>query len=195
MQISSVRIENFRCVRELELDLDETTVLIGANNAGKTAIMEAIRIVLTRRWGQRGTGFTEYDVHCPGEAIDPRAAPPVRVSLKFEEDPDEPWDPDMVAALEDQLVLSDQGANLAALRVTCQWSEEKEGFEPSWEFLDAAGQPLTNKSQRATNLSNFFGYAPLFYLPALRDAADEFGARDLPPAGPSIIMRAQGVGS
>lgn len=177
MKINKVRIENFRCVRELDLELDETTVLIGANNAGKTAIMEAIRIALSRRWGQRGTGFTEYDVHCAEETHDPKTAPPVRVFLNFEEQPDQPWDADMVAALEDIAVLADNGSNLIALRVTCQWSEEKESFEPAWEFLDAAGQPLTQKAQRAMNLSGFFAYAPLFYLAALRDAADEFGAR------------------
>lgn len=177
MKINRVRIENFRCVRELDLELDETTVLIGANNAGKTAIMEAIRIALSRRWGQRGTGFTEYDVHCSAETHDPKVAPPVRVLLNFEEEPAQPWDVDMVAALDELVVLSDTGSNLISLRVTCQWSEEKESFEPAWEFLNTAGEPLTQKAQRAMNLSGFFAYAPLFYLAALRDAADEFGPR------------------
>lgn len=177
MKISTVRIENFRCVQELDLELDETTVLIGANNAGKTAIMEAIRIALSRRWGQRGTGFTEYDVHCSAEYHDPKVAPPVRILLNFEEEPAEPWDPDMIAVLDELVVLSDSGSNLISLRVTCQWSEEKESFEPAWEFLNTAGEPLTQKAQRAMNLSGFFAYAPLFYLAALRDAADEFGPR------------------
>lgn len=39
MRISHLRVENFRCIRELDLVLDETTVLIGANNTGKTAIL------------------------------------------------------------------------------------------------------------------------------------------------------------
>ena len=64
MRISHLRVENFRCIRELDLVLDETTVLIGANNTGKTAILEAIRIALSRRWGRRGTGLTENDVNC-----------------------------------------------------------------------------------------------------------------------------------
>jgi len=177
LRIDRVHIENFRCVRDLDLVLDETTVLIGANNAGKTAIMEAIRIALSRRWGQRGTGFTEYDVHCPGEVGDPKTAPPVTVLLEFREDSETPWDPDMVAALDDLVMLADGGGNFISLRVTCQWNEEKEAFDPAWEFLNAAGEPLTQKAQRATNLSGFFAYAPLFYLAALRDAADEFGPR------------------
>ena len=62
MRITKLRIRNFRCISSLDLDLGDTTVFIGPNNAGKTAILDAVRIVLTRRWGQRGTGFTEHDV-------------------------------------------------------------------------------------------------------------------------------------
>jgi putative ATP-dependent endonuclease of the OLD family len=56
MQIKSLKIKNFRSIKELELVLGETTVFIGPNNAGKTAILDALRIVLTRRWGLRGSG-------------------------------------------------------------------------------------------------------------------------------------------
>ena len=177
MRIARARIENFRSLRALDIELDQTTVLIGANNAGKTAIMESIRIALSRRWGQRGTGFTEYDVYCEGETHDPKVAPPVRVKLCFEEDPGSPWDDDMVAALSDLVTLNNQGRNLVTLRVTCPWNPEKEAFDPAWEFLNPDDEPLSQRSQRATNFSGFFGYAPLFYLAALRDAADEFGPR------------------
>lgn len=85
MQISKVRIRNFRSVKNLEMDLGPTTVLIGPNNTGKTAILDAVRNVLTRRWGQRGTGFTENDVHRPNEQGDPKTLPPVTVEIVFEE--------------------------------------------------------------------------------------------------------------
>ena len=72
MRISRLRIENFRSIRNVDIELGQTTVFIGPNNAGKTAILDAVRIVLTRRWGQRGTGFTEHDVHRPDQGGDPR---------------------------------------------------------------------------------------------------------------------------
>lgn len=177
MQIKQLRIENFRCIRELELDLDETTVFIGANNSGKTAILEAVRIALSRRWGSRGTGFTEFDVHCPGQDHDPKTADPVRVFLRLEDTAEAPWDADMVADLEGPAVLTDQGRNLIWLRVTCEWNTETEAFEPIWQFLTAAGEPQFQGARRATNTSPFFSYIPIFFLPALRDAADEFGSR------------------
>jgi predicted ATPase len=51
MRITSLKIENFRSIKSLDLELGETTVFIGPNNAGKTAILDAVRIALTRRWG------------------------------------------------------------------------------------------------------------------------------------------------
>jgi putative ATP-dependent endonuclease of OLD family len=71
MRITRIHIENFRCIRNLEVELGDPTVFIGPNNIGKTAILHAIRIVLTRRWSQRGSGFTEHDVHRPARGVIP----------------------------------------------------------------------------------------------------------------------------
>ncbi|MGH8679676.1 MAG: ATP-dependent nuclease, partial [Burkholderiales bacterium] len=176
MRITRLKIENFRSIRNLDIELGDTTVLIGQNNAGKTAILDAIRIVLTRRWGQRGTGFTENDVYRADEHGDPKTLPPVRIEIVIEEPSAGAWDPDMVAALEDILALLPDGRSVLTLRVTCAWSEEKEAFEPAWQFLDSAGAALPER-RRATNLTGFFGYIPLFWLGALRDASDEFTPR------------------
>ena len=83
------------------------------------------------------------------------------ISLILEEPQTGAWDADMVAALDEIIGVSQDGRNLITLRVTCAWNEEKEAFEPAWEFLDPAGQPRTEK-RRATNLTGFFGYLLFF---------------------------------
>ena len=62
MEITRVLIKNFRSIKDVDIVFHPTTVLIGPNNIGKTAILDAVRIARSRRWGQRGTGFTEHDV-------------------------------------------------------------------------------------------------------------------------------------
>jgi putative ATP-dependent endonuclease of OLD family len=177
VRITRLHIENFRCVRDLTVELGDTTVFIGPNNAGKTAILDAVRIVLTRRWGQRGTGFTENDVHKSDPEGDPRTLPPVRITLTMEEPAAGQWDADMVAALEDIVAVHPDGQrNMLTIRVTCAWNPEKEVFDPSWQFLDAAGEPMPER-RRAINLTGFFGYMPIFWLGALRDASGEFTPR------------------
>lgn len=54
----------------------------GANNVGKTAIIDALRMVLMRWWGQRGTGFKEHDVHRADDRSDPRTLPPASLLRK-----------------------------------------------------------------------------------------------------------------
>jgi hypothetical protein len=47
--ITSVEIENFRCFRKLRVDgLAQVNLIVGANNAGKTALLEAIEAVMSR---------------------------------------------------------------------------------------------------------------------------------------------------
>lgn len=46
MQIQSLSIRNFKSIRELEiLDVESSLILVGKNNTGKTAVLDAIRAV------------------------------------------------------------------------------------------------------------------------------------------------------
>lgn len=178
MRISRLSIKNFRSIKALDLDLNETTVLIGPNNAGKTAILDAVRIVLTRRWGQRGTGFTEYDVHLTDEHADPKAPPGVAIEIRVEEQWAGEW-PDALQQDLDEIAQTDPitGKTFIILRASCAWNEAQGIFEPSWIFLNAAHAPLVGGSARRMNLERFWQYLPVFYLGALRDVDDEFSSR------------------
>lgn len=178
MRITRLRIENFRSIRQLDIELGDTTVFIGPNNAGKTAILDAVRIALTRRWGQRGTGFTEYDVHLQSEADDPKTSPGVAIELRAEEAVAGEW-PDALQQDLDEIVQTDPatGRSFISLRASCAWSDAEGCFQPSWAFLNAARAPLVGQSARRMNLERFWQYLPAFYLGALRDADDEFSPR------------------
>lgn len=178
MRISYISIRNFRSIKSLDLDLSETTVLIGPNNSGKTAILDAIRIVLTRRWGQKGTGFTEYDVHLADEESDPKASPGVSIEIRVEEQAAGEW-PDAIQQDLDEIAQTDPvtGKTYIILRASCAWNEEEGNFEPSWVFLNAGRAPLVGGSARRMNLERFWQYLPVFYLGALRDVDDEFSSR------------------
>ncbi len=178
MRVTRVEIENFRSIKHLVVDLGETTVFVGPNNAGKTAILEALRIALMRRWGQHGTGFTEYDVHLTSDADDPKTSKGVSIELHTEESRPEEWPETIGQDLEQIVQLNpNTGVRSIALRVTCAWSEDSAAFEPSWEFLNAARDPLPGRSARRMNLERFWRYLPVFYLSALRQVDDEFSPR------------------
>ena len=175
MRITRIEIENFRSIRHLAVDLGDTTVFVGPNNAGKTAILDALRIALTRRWGQRGTGFSEYDIHLGGDAADPKTSSGVSIELRSEEGEPQEW-PDTVSQDLGDIVQLDPATDRRsiALRTRCEWDKNTSAYEPSWEFLDAKREPLAGRSARRVNLDRFWRYLPVFYLGALRDVGDEF---------------------
>lgn len=43
VRIAKVNIKNFRCLQDLDLEVNELTVLIGANSAGKSSVLKALR--------------------------------------------------------------------------------------------------------------------------------------------------------
>ena len=49
-RITRVHIRNWRSIKDLTLDLGSMTVLVGANNAGKTNILSALSFLLGPRW-------------------------------------------------------------------------------------------------------------------------------------------------
>ena len=75
MHIASIRIRNFRVLKDIEIPLARTTVLIGENNSGKSSVLDCISLTLGRRWGQRGTGFSEYDVTIDSDVAPDDAGP------------------------------------------------------------------------------------------------------------------------
>jgi putative ATP-dependent endonuclease of the OLD family len=178
MKINRIHIENFRSIKCLDVELAETTVFIGPNNAGKTAIIDALRIALTRRWGQRGTGFTEYDVHLATEKDDPKKSPGVTIEIHAEEASPGEWPEGVQQALDEIAQLDPKtGKSSITLNVKCAWNEAEAIFEPRWAFLNAARQTLVAGAARRLNLERFWQYVPVFYLGALRDAEDEFSVR------------------
>jgi putative ATP-dependent endonuclease of OLD family len=178
VKVTRLKIENFRSIKDLDFPLSSTTVLIGQNNAGKTAILEALRIALTRRWGQRGTGFTEYDIRLETDESDPKLAPPVKIEIELSEQAAGEWPQEIHDELADVVQVDPTSGNATIiLRVTCSWDTVSESYSPKWEFLGSTRAPLTGKGARIVNMSRFFEFIPTFYLDALRDASDEFSAR------------------
>ena len=67
MLLRRVEITNFRALAKVTVDLDDTTVLIGENNSGKTSFLEALKIALTQSANRRGDTFDDDDHHLASE--------------------------------------------------------------------------------------------------------------------------------
>jgi putative ATP-dependent endonuclease of OLD family len=178
VKLTSARIRNFRSLRDVTIEFAGTTILLGENSTGKSAVLDALKLALNRRWGARGTGFVEYDFFMDDHAKDPKASPGISIELLFKESVPDEWHEDLTSDLNDVVVTDlETGIDSIRLRTECCYDESTQAFEATWSFLALDGSLLSKKSQRATNLSRFFDYVPLFSVSALRDVAHEFSPR------------------
>ena len=92
MHLTKIQISNYRGIKNLDLDLAPTTVLIGENNCGKTTVLHALRACLqTLKNSGRSTPFDEFDFHFDSQTADPTTAPKIEIILIFEESKPGEW--------------------------------------------------------------------------------------------------------
>ena len=176
MKLRKLQIENFRGLKKLELELADTTVLIGENNTGKTAVLHALRLCLYELGSRRRAVFNTFDFHFKDASSEPSSADPIQITLTFSDDAAGSWDQQLIAQLQRLRILQiDQdGRNHVIFRVTCSYDPQSKDYNQGWTFLNITGQPLASVSDTALNTIQ--REATYYYLPALRDAARHFDA-------------------
>jgi len=178
MKLREIIVKNFRCLEDVTIPVADTTVLVGANNSGKTALLEALRIALPRSVAGRESPFNEYDYHMVKADDSPQSGGGIVVELWFREDAPNEWPDSLVQALTD-IIQTDPIMDLDSigLRLSSQYDALAKEMVTKWEFLALDGQPLGGKGADPRNLPRFLPYIRYFYLSSLRDSADEFSPR------------------
>jgi len=178
MKLREIIVRNFRCLVDVVIPISDTTVLVGENNSGKTALLEALRIALPRSAAGRGTPFNEYDYHMVKASDSPQTSEGIVIELLFREDSPDEWPDSLIQALHD-IIRTDPVTDLDSigLRLSSKYDGTAKDIVTKWEFLALDGQPLGGRGAISGNLTKFLSYTRLFYLSALRDSDDEFSPR------------------
>jgi len=174
MFLTKIDIKNFRGIVELSLSLDETTVLIGDNNTGKSTILAAIQICLNSALNKKGGAFGEYDYHLKDKDGQPTDAVPIEITLTFSESEQEEWSDEIIRMLNGVTGIGQNDLQCVILRATSRYDDATKSFTTSVDFLNPQQQALRGNPPNA--LRNLRRLVPTFYLAALRDAAREFRA-------------------
>lgn len=172
MRLAQVRIQDFRSIEHIVLELGRVTVLVGENNSGKTSILEALATGL----GSRRGSIDDLRLGPTG-----RSAPRFVVDLLIEPAEGEDFDLELTEVLGTAVQLPDVGPQFAVLRAEGQPSpipgriDERRQFMQGWatdrkraEELVAVGRPVPRA----------WGERVLFnLLGAERDLATDLGRR------------------
>ncbi len=179
MLLKEVRVKNFRCLKEISVPLNETTILIGENNAGKTTFLDALRQGLTRL-RTRTSPFDEYDYYMKEANFDPKESEGIVIDLIFQEEKPNQWSERVKQLLGEicQPIQFDEdpeeAVNLIWLRISSLYEETLKDFSLTTEFLNYKGDPLPQKVQSNTKYNDFLKHTPVFYMQALRDIKESF---------------------
>src|SRR5208337_3417551 len=177
MKLRHLEIQNFRGITNLKLDMGDTTVLIGENNTGKTAVLDAMRFALRDVRSRHGCAFDTYDFHLSHVQPEPTNALPISINLTFREDKPDEWTKEQKTHLNRAKILQidESGCASVTLKVGACFDSDEHDYVHSWEFQNLNGIALSGISDSAINLlHNEVSY---YYLSALRDAAKHFDAK------------------
>lgn len=138
--MTAVRIQDFRAIEHLVLDLDRVTVLVGENNAGKTSILEALAIGL----GSRRGSMDDLRIN---ESAEP--SPLFVIDMRVEPADDEEFDEALTEILGTAVQVPDEGPQFAVLRADGRPSrsapgrlDERRRFMQGWATDRVAGGEL-----------------------------------------------------
>lgn len=145
MKLRRLQIENFRGIASLDLALGDTTVLIGENNTGKTAVLDALRFALRDIRSRRGCAFDAYDFHLQSATSEPTSSPAIGIRLTFREDVAGDWGDKRLARLDRAKIaqIDSNGCATVILKVGARFDSTKQEFVQDWEFQNLDGAPLT----------------------------------------------------
>lgn len=186
VMISCVRISNFRCLREVEVVLTPSTVLIGENNAGKTSFLDAIYAVV----GSGPRHLNEDDVYLAASEMKPPIERSITVDLlivptdefgdRIDEFPEgSPW----LQLWGNGIVQDDEDRDFVAIRMSMSWDQIKGEYFTQRRFLkewkDSLVEMLEAEVAQQITQVTAAQTAPLsmYFLDAKRDAVEEMKTR------------------
>ena len=176
-----MRIKNFRCLKDVVVPLDKTTILIGENNAGKTTFLDAIRLGL-KQYRVKSSPFDEYDYFLNDVNMTPKESGGIIIDFVFGEQSPNEWSDNIKQILGEIAQPTpfdedmDESIYKIWLRVKSCYDEVQKDYIVNTEFLNYKGEPLAAKAQSYSKYNEFLSFNPVFYLQALRDIKDAFSS-------------------
>lgn len=157
LKLKSLYIENFRNIKELEMEFSSLTVIVGENNIGKTTILKALYKILKMDESPHRVRFFEDDFYFDKSSN--KRSTEIVIELSF----DELDENDKTAFVWSGIDISN---NQLSVRLEAKWEEENNDANVELFFV-RKDDPENSKGENF-NLTHK-RYIPFYYIDAYRD--------------------------
>ncbi len=172
--VKKVRIYGFRGLENFEIDLEETTVLTGMNNSGKTSFLKALQLVFGQRnFISQDDFYIKENISCSRIVVDILIIP-VNDSFNQIDDFTVDWE---ILFTTDR-IKSNGISNFVPLRTIITLDPIKNSFK-SAQFVLKDWPPFINDEKYWYDIDNGnktlfnFDEIPFFYVDAQRDILED----------------------
>jgi len=171
MYISKVEIHNFRSHKNTLIELSKTNVLVGRNNTGKTAFLDAVNYAIGVRKGMP----SEDDFFASEDKFDPKNSDPIRIVLEFRETKDNRFSDNVLYMLDkavryDEEQCPEDPIKYIRMCYEFKYNKERDRYVDDRYFVNLNNKKLSTDSVvKGIHLS----FSPFFYLTTLRDINKE----------------------
>lgn len=174
--IRTVRISGFRGLQNIEVELEQTTVLTGMNNTGKTSFLKALQLALGS-----GQFISQDDFFIDGNnTIDQITIDLLIIPIgddgnrinEFEED----WE---ILFTEDRIKTDIDGKSYIPLRTVITFDYIKNSYKPrqfiltEWPKFENKDDVFWFQTENGTEKHFRFDNVPFFYMDAQRDILED----------------------
>lgn len=174
--IKTVRISGFRGLENIEVPLEETTVLTGMNNTGKTSFLKALQLSLgSRQFVSQDDFFIHGSLISDKIIIDLLIVPLSDDGTQMEEFPEE-WE---ILFTTDRVRNNAEGAAFVPLRTVITFDVIKNNYNTQqyilqdWPKLEQDDGSKWFESEDGKRTNFRFDEIPFYYMDAQRDILED----------------------
>ena len=177
IKLQSLRIKGFRGFRNIEIDFENSTVLVGTNNSGKTTILKALQLALSNTHFISNDDFFYCDDYIDDTIIIDLLFVPIDEDFVTASQFDENW-ADVFKA--ERIGIDSEGNQIMAFRTVI--NENNKTFRKKQYYIDQ-WEPFFENSlnwydhEYSNDLSFYFDEIPFFYLEANRDILEDIKSK------------------
>ena len=171
MRISRIRVENFRSLREFEMEPEDgANLLVGENNAGKSAIL----VALERALGRAAPEFDLEDFYVTADSTNTASLPAIVIDVDIVPAVEEKLSTNFATEFVAEITFDAAGTPLLTFRTQARYDQAEERIVTEYFSVrnDGSARPMSSAKRFTLR-----GYVPFYLVDAFRDTIRDIQSR------------------